>query len=248
MQDAVDSFVKGLDQSSALPPRRVYWGLKRNNQLAAVLHSSSAIAMLVPFRSVRYRPAMTDFSNDPAAKSRPPLDKQAMLQAMANYVLQHGLSDASLRPLAKAAGTSDRMLIYHFGNKEALIGALLEYLTLAYSDALDEALPTGRADSRGECLYSIAAATRGPEFVPYLALWWQIVAEAARGNETYRTAARNVMQKLVGWVEDFVPLEDSDAAGTARQILTMVEGAQMLDAVGCGDIADAALARAIAAD
>jgi len=171
-----------------------------------------------------------------------------MLQAMAGYVLKHGLSDASLRPLAKAAGTSDRMLIYHFGNKEALIGALLEYLAQAYSDTLDEALPTGRADSRGECLYSIAAAIRGPEFAPYLALWWQIVAEAARGNETYRISARDIMHKLLGWVENFAPLGDDDAAGTARQILTMVEGAQMLDAIGCSDIADAALARTIAAD
>jgi AcrR family transcriptional regulator len=191
---------------------------------------------------------MKNTSEIPQSKSRAPLDRQTMLQAMAGHVLKHGLSDASLRPLAKAAGTSDRMLIYHFGNKEALIGALLEYLAQAYSDALDEALPTGRADGRGECLYSIAAATRGPEFAPYLALWWQIVAEAARGNETYRTSARDIMHKLLGWVEDFAPPGDDDAAGTARQILTMVEGAQMLDAIGCSDIADAALARAIAAD
>ena len=175
-----------------------------------------------------------------------PLDKQAMLGAMALHVLENGLSDASLRPLAKAAGTSDRMLIYHFGNKDALIGALLEYLAQAYSAALDEAMPSGRADSRAECVQLIAAATRGPEFAPYLALWWQIVAEAARGNETYLSAARGIMRTLLGWVEEFVPLGDGDPAGTARQVLTMIEGAQMLDAIGCSDIADAALARAFA--
>lgn len=180
--------------------------------------------------------------------SRAPLDKQVMLQAMARHVLAHGLADASLRPLAKAAGTSDRMLIYHFGNKGALVAELLEHLATAYSDALDEALPTGRADSRSECLYSIAAATRGPQFAPYLALWWQIVAEAARGNQTYRTIARAIMQKLRGWVEDFVPLGDADPGGAAQQVLAMVEGVQMLDAAGCSDIADAALAHAIAAD
>ena len=182
-----------------------------------------------------------------AQKNRDPLEKPIMLRAMAQHVLQNGLSGASLRPLAKAAGTSDRMLIYHFGNKEALIGALLEYLTQEYSDALDDALPTGRADSRGECLYSIAAAIRAPAFAPYQSLWCQIVAEAARGNEIYRASARGITQKLLGWVKDFVPLSDDDAGATARQIVTMVEGTQMLDAIGCSDIADAALARAIAA-
>ncbi len=191
---------------------------------------------------------MMNQSDNADFSGRVPLDRQAMLCAMAAHVLQHGLSDASLRPLAKAAGTSDRMLIYHFGNKEALMAELLGYLANAYSEALDEALPTGRADSRGECLYSIAAATRRPQFVPYLALWWQIVAEASRGNETYRTSAREIMRKLLGWVEDFMPAGEADPAGAAQHVLTLIEGAQMLDAVGCSDIADAALARAITAD
>lgn len=169
-----------------------------------------------------------------------------MLQAMALHVLDNGLSDASLRPLAKAAGTSDRMLIYHFGNKEALIGALLDYLAQAYSAALDEAMPGGRAGSRAECVQLIAVATRGPKFAPYLALWWQIVAEAARGNETYLSAGQGIMRTLLQWVVEFVPQGDGDAAGTARQVLALVEGAQMLDAIGCSDIADAALARAFA--
>lgn len=190
---------------------------------------------------------MTTPLNRSESTPRTPLDKQAMVRAMAGHVLRHGLSDASLRPLAKAAGTSDRMLIYHFGNKDALIGALLEYLAQAYSDALDEALPTERAGSPAECLRLIAAATRTPEFAPYLALWWQIVAEAGRGNETYRASARDIMHKLLAWLEGFLPANAGDPAGIAEQILTMVEGAQMLDAIGCSDIADAALARSIAA-
>jgi AcrR family transcriptional regulator len=41
------------------------------------------------------------------------------------YVLTNGLVGMSLRPLAAALGTSDRMLIYHFASKEGLIGAVL---------------------------------------------------------------------------------------------------------------------------
>lgn len=191
---------------------------------------------------------MANASDVSGSPGRVPLDRQAMLRAMAAHVLEHGLSGVSLRPLAKAAGTSSRMLIYHFGNKEALVVELLEYLANAYSDALDDALPTGRAESRRACLHLIAAATRAPKLAPYLSLWWQIVGEASRGNEAYRDSARGILQKLLGWVEDFMPLGEADSAGAAKHVLTLVQGAQMLDATGCSDIADAALARAIAAD
>ena len=58
---------------------------------------------------------------DPPKK--PPMTKDSLLPLLTAHVLAHGLGGASLRPLAKAAGTSDRMLIYHFGTKEALIRA-----------------------------------------------------------------------------------------------------------------------------
>jgi AcrR family transcriptional regulator len=42
-----------------------------------------------------------------------------------DYVLEHGLIGLSLRPLAADLGTSDRMLLYHFGSKDELIAAVL---------------------------------------------------------------------------------------------------------------------------
>lgn len=40
-------------------------------------------------------------------------------------MLEHGLIGLSLRPLAVALGTSDRMVIYHFGSKDELIADVL---------------------------------------------------------------------------------------------------------------------------
>jgi AcrR family transcriptional regulator len=51
-----------------------------------------------------------------------------LTEAALEYVLAHGLIGLSLRPLAASLGTSDRMLIYHFGSKESL---LTEVITLA---------------------------------------------------------------------------------------------------------------------
>ena len=49
-----------------------------------------------------------------------------LTEAATDYVLAHGLIGLSLRPLAAGLGTSDRMLIYHFGSKDELVAAVLE--------------------------------------------------------------------------------------------------------------------------
>jgi AcrR family transcriptional regulator len=46
-------------------------------------------------------------------------------EAATDYVLDHGLIGLSLRPLAADLGTSDRMLLYHFGSKDELVAAVL---------------------------------------------------------------------------------------------------------------------------
>src|SRR5215210_24041 len=48
-----------------------------------------------------------------------------LTEAATDYALTHGLIGLSLRPLAAELGTSDRMLIYHFGSKDELVAAVL---------------------------------------------------------------------------------------------------------------------------
>jgi AcrR family transcriptional regulator len=44
-----------------------------------------------------------------------------LLERAVDYVLSQGLAQLSLRPLAKATGSSPRLLLYYFGSKEALV-------------------------------------------------------------------------------------------------------------------------------
>ena len=54
--------------------------------------------------------------------------RDELLEATAEYILEHGVSDLSLRPLARAIGTRARLLIYHFGSRDALVSAALSLL------------------------------------------------------------------------------------------------------------------------
>ena len=52
--------------------------------------------------------------------------KEILTDELVDYLLEHGLSDLSLRPLADALGTSARLLIYHFESKEGLLTEVLD--------------------------------------------------------------------------------------------------------------------------
>lgn len=160
------------------------------------------------------------------------LSRETLLPLLAVHVLEHGLGGASLRPLAKAAGTSDRMLIYHFGNKETLISDLLEYIAGIYAAALDTALGDALAVSRHECFARILAQTGEPAMQPFMALWWEIVAGAARGLPGYKPAAEAMMTRQLAWLERQMPAGDPDPAGGARYLMTLIEGTLMLGTVG----------------
>lgn len=60
--------------------------------------------------------------------------RDELLERAYRYVLEHGVGDLSLRPLASAIGSSPRVLLYLFGNKDELVQALL---TRARQDELD---------------------------------------------------------------------------------------------------------------
>ncbi|MEE4153746.1 MAG: TetR/AcrR family transcriptional regulator [Erythrobacter sp.] len=166
----------------------------------------------------------------PSAK--PTMSKETLLPLLAAHVLEHGLGQASLRPLAKAAGTSDRMLIYHFGNKEMLIRDLLEYIAGVYSNALEMALGEERATTRQQCFARILAQGRAPGMERFMVLWWEIVAGSARGLPGYAAAAEAMIAKQLAWLETQMPEGDPDPAGGARYLLTLLEGTLMLSAVG----------------
>jgi AcrR family transcriptional regulator len=48
-----------------------------------------------------------------------------LLEKAYAYVLEHGVSELSLRPLASAVGSSPRVLLFLFGSKEELVRRLL---------------------------------------------------------------------------------------------------------------------------
>lgn len=51
--------------------------------------------------------------------------REQLAEGATDYALEHGLVGLSLRPLAESLGTSDRMLLYHFSDKDDLVTTIL---------------------------------------------------------------------------------------------------------------------------
>lgn len=58
-------------------------------------------------------------------RHKDPHRRADLLEAITDYILERGLAELSLRPLAQAVGTSPRILLYHFGSKEELVASAL---------------------------------------------------------------------------------------------------------------------------
>ena len=167
--------------------------------------------------------------------------REKLLEKSADFVLENGLQSLSLRPLARFCGTSDRMLLYHFGSKEALVAALLERVGERFLALMDAAIPPETAASRAECARSIVAVANSDAFAPGMRLWWELVAGAAAGNAAYRDAAQAISARMLDWVVAHMPADDRHRWAGARRVLALVEGALMLRAIGKPELASLAL-------
>lgn len=169
--------------------------------------------------------------------------RAATIERMADHLLGQGLGGASLRPLAAAAGTSDRMLLYYFADRDELLVATLECVAARLTAMLDAALPPDTRLPFATLLGALWSAVGTPAMQPYMQLWLEVAAHAARDATVYGPIATSIMQGFASWAE--AHLDEADPSGAAL-LLGVLEGALFLAAVGRRDLADAAVAGAAA--
>ena len=131
-----------------------------------------------------------------------PARRAALLDAAADYLLDNGLADMSLRPLAVALDTSPRMLLYHFGSKEQLIADALaatrerqRQASLAWLQQQPDLAP-------GELLRRFWT-WQLDSHQPFLRLFFEVYGLALQGPESYP----GFLQRAVAdWLDFIQPL------------------------------------------
>ncbi len=159
-----------------------------------------------------------------------------IIQRLTDYVLAEGLSAASLRPLAKAAGTSDRMLLYYFTDKTHIITAVLEQISARLVELISErsaAEPLPLEELRRQ----FADILFEDALWPYMRIWLQVAARAAMGDDYYRGVGEQIGRGFLEWGK--AQLKSENAAQLeidAARLLVSMEGMLFLKSIGLDDV------------
>ena len=148
-----------------------------------------------------------------------PSIRQKLLEKVFQYLLEYGIQDLSLRPLAASIGTNARMLIYHFGSKEQMIVDALVLAQKLQMQALAQT-PPPQNDVKTELIHLWQWFSHD-DFLPFAKLLFQIEAQAMSGNELYLSFAQ---ETLVGWAAFIQARFPNCDTTTAHVIVNMVSG------------------------
>jgi AcrR family transcriptional regulator len=152
-----------------------------------------------------------------------------LLRQAAAYVLQHGLTDLSLRPLADALGVSARLLLYHFGSKEQLVVEVLGAIAAQQQTVLARVDPAADPDERFDVLW---ARLTSPELTPFLRSLFEVELHAIDGDGPYRQFANGAIRAWLGVVT--AHLREDVPEPTANFVLAALTGL-LIDRFSTGD-------------
>ncbi len=168
--------------------------------------------------------------------------REAAIERMADHVLSEGLGAATLRPLAAAAGTSDRMLLYYFADKDELLTATLDRIATRMIVQLDDAIPVEPRRPFPVLLEQVWAAMASESLQPFMPLWLDLASGAARGLQPHRDVAGEIADGFLAWVTiRLQPESDGEPSLLAPLFLVSVEGMYLLKAIGRDALSESAV-------
>ena len=144
--------------------------------------------------------------------------RDELAEQATDYALENGLIGLSLRPLAAELGTSDRMLIYHFGSKDALIASILASSCDRSVERIRELAPSPTVR---QAVIDLWEAWEVPELLRCQRLYVEAAALGLFGREPYATSVRETNDV---WLAEIVThLERSGAGDQAERLATLVD-------------------------
>lgn len=163
--------------------------------------------------------------------------RDELLEATVGYLLENGVAELSLRPLAAAIGSKARLLVYHFGSKDQLLVEAMGLIRSRAKGAVATMMPAqvGSADLGAlvRALWKWSASTSNR---PYLRLFFEMHGLALQYPRRY---ASYLYGSVDSWIELLASalapeLGRARARTTATLIVGMIDGL-LLDALATGD-------------
>jgi len=149
--------------------------------------------------------------------------REDLAVAATDYVLEHGLIGLSLRPLADALGTSDRMLLYHFGSKDDLVATILR-TSNDRSISRIRAMPA--SPGIRQAVLDLWQVTTSSAIVACSRLYVEVAALGLFGTEPYAAVVCDLNAEWMGALSAHLVASGVDQAG-AERVASLVDATIM---------------------
>lgn len=163
-----------------------------------------------------------------------------LLERVIAHVAATGLADQSLRELAAGAGTSHRMLIYHFGSHAGLVAAIAARIEAQQREVLAELA----ADAPGpaELQRRLWAQVSDPAIAPFVRLFFDVLGLALAGRPGTEQFRADLIEP---WLAEATSAAEAVGVAPRRDELRLgvaVTRGLLIDVLATGDVEGATAA------
>lgn len=159
--------------------------------------------------------------------------REALLDRCLEVLHAKGFRDLSLREIAVQAGTSHRMLIYHFGSRDGLLAAVVGRVEAEQRAALAALTEGGDLQEASRAFWQRLA---DPSLAPAERLFFEIYVHALHGHGWAPSFRASVIDAWEGpLVELLTRLVDPSQARAAARLGLAVTRGLLLDLLLTGD-------------
>ncbi|MGW6619636.1 TetR/AcrR family transcriptional regulator [Nocardia sp. NPDC055002] len=166
-----------------------------------------------------------------------PVDYQRrdeLLDAVVDYMVEHGLSELSWRPVAAGLGVSPTTLVHHFGTKEQMLQVVLERLRRRMFAATSDA--AGPHPDLATAARAVWTRTSDPRMQAEFRLFFAAYGRALQAPQQFADFLDHVVTDwMTSLREAQIPDTDVETATrTATLVIATIRGL-LLDLLTTGD-------------
>ncbi len=162
------------------------------------------------------------------------LKKQDYVVRIAGFMLEQGISACSLKKMAEAASTSDRMLMHYFKDKDEIMLLALSHISQEMM-ALLMSNPNLRLSFEAFIPF-LLESIENEHFKPYFDIWFELIHLASVQSIPYASVAKEIGDTYWQWLirTNIVDSEEWLEEKTAL-LFAFVEGLVLLNKMGMHD-------------
>ncbi|MBI5338773.1 TetR family transcriptional regulator [Mycobacterium sp. BK558] len=149
--------------------------------------------------------------------------RDEILEGAVQAAVDHGLSSLTFGRLARRLGTSDRVIVYYFPTKNALVTDVLVAIGVRLQEVLAGAFPDKAADHR-QMVAAAYPVLANSAVDPLFAVYFEACGLAAAHQAPFHEVAPQLMAAWVDWLADFFSGSRARRTREAEATMALVDG------------------------